>query len=40
MSIKSLSTAKRQNLKFENLKRMFILLCNSEQEIDSDTDLD
>ena len=33
-------TDKRQNLKFENLKRIFILFCNSEHEIDSDTDLD
>ena len=36
-------TDKRQNLKFENLKRIFILLCNSEHEIDSDesdTELD
>ena len=33
-------TDKRQNLKFENIKRIIILLCNSEHEIDSDTDLD
>ena len=37
---KSMLTDKRQNLKFENLKRMFILLCNSEHEIDSDAKLD
>ena len=33
-------TDKRQNLKFENLNRMFILLCNFEHESDSDTELD
>ena len=33
-------TDKRQNLKFENLKHIFLLLCNSEHEIDSDTDHD
>ena len=32
--------SKFKPLKFENLKRMFILHCNSEHEIDSDTDLD
>ena len=33
-------TDKRQNFKFENFKRIFILLCNSEHEIDSETELD